>query len=308
MPHVEQTIAFLDIMKLVPFPIRLSPYTRYTSADSDAFITASANFTEKQRTIVSTDFLNFVFNLDDWTDEFDATEMEGLQEAVMNTMRYPENFHSDTVTARITRSMLKTNGPNCKECSIDGMESFLRALAQQATDRDLSVIPDLDAYIALRRETSGCKSAFTLIEYAANIDLPNEVFEDPVFQDMMAAANDNISWSNDLFSYNREQSRKDPHNLVAIMMYTHEMGKQAAIEHVGDMCNKAVERFLTIRAKLPSWGPEIDAQVKTYIQGLQDWMRGRAEWSFMTERYFGKDAPVIRKGLQVQLMPVVGTN
>jgi hypothetical protein len=42
---------------------------------------------------------------------------------------------------------------------------------------------------------------------------------------------------------------------------------------------------------LPSWGPEIDEQVKIYVDGLADWIVGSLHWSFDSERYFGKLGP-----------------
>lgn len=89
-------------------------------------------------------------------------------------------------------------------------------------------------------------------------------------------------------------------------MVTLGLERQAAIDYAGNLCSKTVERFLEGKAALPSWGPEIDAQVQTYVQGLEDWIIANAEWSFMTERYFGKDGPKIRKNLQVTLLPVRG--
>ena len=101
-------------------------------------------------------------------------------------------------------------------------------------------------------------------------------------------------------------SYSQSHNLVPVLMRTLGIERQAAVDYAADLCNKTVERFLAGKAALPSWGPEVDAQVQQYIQGLEDWIIANAEWSFMTERYFGKDGPKIRKSLQVTLLPVRG--
>lgn len=122
-----EMIKFPDLIGPIPFPLRLNPHTRFASADSDAFMDEMANFTEKQRTRffglnagllcgmcyaecgpealrVCTDFMSFLFNLDDWSDEFDTTGTRGLEEVVMNTLRHPDTYHSDTVPAKITKS------------------------------------------------------------------------------------------------------------------------------------------------------------------------------------------------------------
>lgn len=328
-----KVLKFPDLVKSIPFPLRLNPYIRFVSAESDAFIIEYANFSEKQRNRfiglnagllcgmcyaecgpeqlrVCCDFMSFLFNLDDWSDEFDTAGTKGLEEAVMNTLYHPDTYVSDTVAARTARSwwtrMLKTVGPRCRQRFVETLGFYFKAILQQAADRSSKSIPDLETYISLRRDTSGCKTGFALIEYAAGIDLPNEVVDHPIIQSLLDATNDCVSWANDILSYNREQSRGDTHNLVPVIMQTVGIDRQAAIDYAGDLCNKSVAHFLEGKAALPSWGKEVDVQVEQYVQGLEDWIIANAEWSFMTERYFGKDGPKIRKGLQVSLLPVVG--
>jgi len=57
------------------------------------------------------------------------------------------------------------------------MGLFFKAVTIQARDRTAGVIPDLEDYIAVRRDTSGCKPCWALIEYANDLDLPDEVME-----------------------------------------------------------------------------------------------------------------------------------
>jgi hypothetical protein len=76
------------------------------------------------------------------------------------------------------------------------MDLFFIAVAKQADDRAKGYIPDLESYIAVRRDTSGCKPCFALIEYAAQIDLPDEVMSHPVIMAMEEATNDLVTWSN----------------------------------------------------------------------------------------------------------------
>jgi Terpene synthase family 2, C-terminal metal binding len=92
--------------------------------------------------------------------------------------------------------IISTNGQACTKRFIDSLELFFIAAEKQAADRTAGVIPDLKSYIALRRDTSGCKPTFALIEYAAGIDLPDKVASDPVVKALEEAANDLIAWSN----------------------------------------------------------------------------------------------------------------
>ena len=79
---------------------------------------------------------------------------------------------------------------------METMDFFFQAVTQQALDRANGVVPDLDSYIALRRDTSGCKPCWALIEYAYNLDIPEEVMEHPTILALGEAANDLVTWSN----------------------------------------------------------------------------------------------------------------
>lgn len=79
---------------------------------------------------------------------------------------------------------------------METMDFFFQAVTQQALDRANGVVPDLDSYIALRRDTSGCKPCWALIEFAHNLDLPNEVMEHPTIVALGEATNDLVTWSN----------------------------------------------------------------------------------------------------------------
>ena len=88
------------------------------------------------------------------------------------------------------------------------------------------------------------------------------------------------------------------------MMHHHGMTLQEAVDFVGDLCKKSYDRFIEDKARLPSWGYEIDAQVQTYVEGLADWIIGSLHWSFDSERYFGKMGSQIKRSRVVELAPV----
>lgn len=92
--------------------------------------------------------------------------------------------------------------------------------------------------------------------------------------------------------------------MVVIMMYHHGMTLQEAVDFVGDLCKKSIDRFTQDRASLPSWGHEIDVQVQVYVQGLADWIVGSLRWSFDSERYFKKKGLQIKESRVVELTPV----
>jgi len=190
------------------------------------------------------------------------------------------------------------------------MEAYFDAQCRQA---DSGEVPDLDSYIRSRRDASGCKPCFTLIEYANGLNLPDEVFEDSNVGALQEIANDIISWSNvssppfvaspfdldictrqDIVSYNTEQARGETRNMVVILMELYGMDVQEAVDHVADRCEALVKRFEENKELVPSFGKDLDPLVTIYIEGLQYWIAGFLNWCFETERYFGKEAPDVQ--------------
>jgi hypothetical protein len=55
-------------------------------------------------------------------------------------------------------------------------------------------------------------------------------------------------------------------------------------------------------AEVPQWGEAVDAQVQTYIRGCQDVVLANLNWSFRSERYFGKGRELARRQ---RLVPAV---
>ena len=78
---------------------------------------------------------------------------------------------------------------------------------------------------------------------------------------------------------------------------------QGGIDYVGNRIKEAIDLFVADKAALPSWGPELDAQVQAYVAGLGDWMVGNLVWSFETERYFSKEGHTVKKTRQIALLP-----
>jgi hypothetical protein len=78
---------------------------------------------------------------------------------------------------------------------------FFEAVNTQARARDEGIILDIESYIELRRDTSGCKPVFDLIEYSLGIDLPECVVTDPIIKALNEGTNDLVTWSNVCLEY-----------------------------------------------------------------------------------------------------------
>lgn len=82
------------------------------------------------------------------------------------------------------------------------ISNYVAAISKEAELRVQGRVLDFGSYISLRRENSGVRGCFGLFEYVHEIDLPNAVFEDPVFTriywagiDMVCVANVSVHLS-----------------------------------------------------------------------------------------------------------------
>ncbi|KAG2098250.1 isoprenoid synthase domain-containing protein [Suillus discolor] len=223
------------------------------------------------------------------------------------TYRDPANFQTERYSGKMCKSYFsrfkETGGPGCTERFIHGMDLWFISAAKEVENRAKGHINDVESYIELRRDLSGCKACFAFTEFACQIDLPDEVVSHPVIIALEEAANDFISWSNDIFSYNLEQFHHSTNNSVAVLMVKQGLDLQGAIDYCGRLCNISLQRFEENRANLPSWGEEIDKDVAKYVEGLQNWITGTLQWSFESARYFGKDAHIVKQNRIVKLLP-----
>ena len=81
---------------------------------------------------------------------------------------------------------------------------------------------------------------------------------------------------------------------------------QDALDKIAEWHQELADQFLAVYyGKLPSWGSDIDAEIRRYLDGIGNWVRANDAWSFESERYFGLDGPQIEKTRRVMLRPRV---
>ncbi|KAG5646722.1 hypothetical protein DXG03_002404 [Asterophora parasitica] len=329
-PTAPTKIVLPDLVSHCTFTKRVSRHRKQVTTETKRWLFEGGNLTGKKRDAfhglkaglltamcypdagcsqlrVCNDFLTYLFHLDNLSDDMDNRGTRATADVVLNSLYHPNAYRSPARVGKMTRDyykrMITTASPGAQQRFIETFDFFFQSVTQQAIDRAAGVIPDLESYIALRRDTSGCKPCWALIEYANNLDIPDEVMEHPIIQSLGEAANDLVTWSNDIFSYNVEQSKGDTHNMIPVVMHEEGLDLQAAVDFVGTMCKQSIDRFVDDRANLPSWGPEIDRDVATYVDGLADWIVGSLHWSFESERYFGKAGRDVKATRVVDLLP-----
>nr|QEP49715.1 alpha-muurolene synthase [Inonotus obliquus] len=264
---------------------------------------------------VISDFMNYLFHLDNISDGMMTRDADLLSDVVMNALWFPHEHRpckgqpAEEISAgKLARDYwlrcITDAGPDVQARFKENLQLFFEAVHIQSIHREHGEIPDLEVYIDVRRDESGCKPVFDLIEYGLGINLPDFVIEHPIIKALNQGSNDLVTWSNDIFSYNVEQARGETHNMIIILEQRYGMELQDAMDYVGEMCRVTMENFVANKARIPSFGDaQLDRDVAGYVQGLQDWIVGALHWSFMSQRYFGTEGAEVKKHRYVKLLP-----
>ncbi|KAL0947618.1 hypothetical protein HGRIS_013708 [Hohenbuehelia grisea] len=256
------------------------------------------------------DLMQLFFIYEEFSDSAGEQDAKKLAEDVMNAMRNsaaqpPVDEH---VVAQMARELWLSipDGVNetPKQRFLDTFDAYVSAVTQEAYDRSIHLVRDVQAYLELRRLTIGIYPSIALLEFV--LDLPEEVLEHKAIEEQRALAIDMILICNDICSYNVEQSKGEAsHNFIVILMRELQVDIAGAMDWLSAHHKTLVDRFLVQMASLPSLGADLDQRVQQYVNGLGDIVRGNDCWSFESERYFGKHGREIQKHRVVTLSPAI---
>lgn len=163
------------------------------------------------------DFVNILFTLDEISDEQnekdarktglvflsalrDASFDDGSrlckmsQEYVPGCILLTAHSHASSISFRAR--LAKHSGPTCYRRFVGMCNDYIEAVAVEADLRERGVILDVEPYMLLRRENSAVRFCFGLFEYILGMDLPDEIYDHPVFRRMHLAAIDMVCWAN----------------------------------------------------------------------------------------------------------------
>ncbi|KAL4252933.1 Terpene synthase [Abortiporus biennis] len=252
---------------------------------------------DREQLRTASDLMHLFFLYDEQTDVEDVGGAEHIANVTMKSLRNPYDTHisGEPIMAEVTRQFwrraIKYANRDPQRRFVEFFDPHTKAITQQAEDRSHNYLPmrSIESYLELRRLTIATRPAFTILEFTLN--LPEEVFQEKVIDDLIICASDLIIISNDVYSYPKEASSGDDgHNIITIVMSEHHVDLVGAINWVEEYANDTKERFTTMRKNIPSFGRDVDAQLAIYLDGVANFVRGHDSWCFESERYFGKNA------------------
>ncbi|KAK6583545.1 hypothetical protein PZA11_003275 [Diplocarpon coronariae] len=258
----------------------------------------------------ATDIMTVFLVFDEITDKLSGAQVDALAATVEDVFEHPDAARpqDEGLTGRLyqsfwTRARARAT-PTFLEHFPERCLAYVRSVAQQAHERDARCERDIQAYLHQRRQNAGVMPSFAILLHS--LDIPAHVLRRRPggVRDLEVLAGDMIILANDICSYNVEQSRGDAHNAVAVLMRDAALPVQDAIEAVARMYGEAATAFLREMDRAGAWDGAQTADVRAYVLGLANWVRGNFEMSFEVERY--RLGPEARRGEWIALLPGKG--
>ncbi|KAF9477263.1 terpenoid synthase [Pholiota conissans] len=283
-------------------------FQKFEACDFNLLASFIGPLESKAHLRVACDLMNFYFAFDEYTDVASREEAKKIANDVMDAFRRrPLEPSSSKITEMARQFFIRTveavgeDSPAIAQFIAD-FDAYTTAVIQEADDRSEGRVRTVQDYFELRRDTCGAKPSFSF--FALGLNMPTEVFEHPVILSLVESATDLISITNDMHSYGLEHSRGlDGHNVITSIMYEHQLDLQGALYWLASYSEKTIAKFLSDKNSLPSWGAEVDASVKEYVDRLGRCVRGYDAWSYETNRYYGNNGLNIRQTRKITLQP-----
>jgi len=170
------------------------------------------------------------------------------------------------------------------------LSDHLRRLRAELVGTGPRQVPEVGAYVAARRHSSGLYVALDIVELAEQVELPADVAASPEYRALREATNDVVAWTGDIAAAARDIRRDSVHNLVIVLRYGRGCSTEAALRYAAEMVRGRIEDFLEAERALPvagsalGHGAAIGTGLRRVIAGSETWMRGHRDWVVDSQR------------------------
>ncbi|KAG2065292.1 terpenoid synthase [Suillus decipiens] len=258
---------------------------------------------------IGCELMNVYFILDEYTDIENAAVTKEMVDIVLDAIHNPHKMRPEgecilgEIVRRFWARTIQTASVSSQRHFLDDFTAYLRAVVDEALDREHNHCRSVDDYLKLRRDTCGAKSAFMI--YEMGVEFPDEIFYEPIVAELVQCIVELILIDNDMASYNREQATGDEnHNLITAIMLELGLDRSGAMAWAARYHAQVEKRFIDGLAQVPSLGTCTDLLVK-YFDGIATWARANHCWSYEGQRYFGTRGAEIQQSRLVPLLPKI---
>lgn len=181
--------------------------------------------------------------------------------------------------------MIAVGMPNWIERFGEQLERLFKTFVDEAKYRVLEAVPDLKRYRKMREVSVGLYFGFRLGELTDGIEMPLVAREHPIIRNLESRAAYIVGLANDIYTVEKEMARGEVNNMVIVLMHEEGIDFDAALVRAATLHDQETRDFMSQVAALPTFGPEVDAQVRRYVEVLTSMISGHRIWARETSRY-----------------------
>ena len=174
-------------------------------------------------------------------------------------------------------------GPELADAFARELEDLFSAYVWEEINRRHATHPDYAAYRIMRVTTIGLRPQFLLSQAIGPEGQPSER-AGIVLRELEKIACLAVGWANDIFTYDKELSQGEVHNLVAVLMRTEELPLREALGRARALHDDEVCSFLRLQAQLANLAGESEATAYR-VAHLRHWIGGHLHWAVRNGRY-----------------------
>lgn len=177
----------------------------------------------------------------------------------------------------------------CRQLAND-MVDYVNSYRSHALINASRIALDEQSYRAHRLIYSAVFITLDLCEAAARRALSESLLVHPYIRAAREAANNIVSWSNDLYSAPKELSLGDLCNYVAVLQSQDDLTTAQAADRVSQYLHEEIARFdqtkqLIHTHRIPRLPTEDQQGVISMLDTCSNWITGNVAWSLETARY-----------------------
>lgn len=180
--------------------------------------------------------------------------------------------------------LLEITGSKVKDQFCRELELLFSAYVWEEINRHHLAYPDYAGYRTLRATTIGLRPHFLIAKALGPGGVDGSGDDLSLLKELERAACLIVGWANDIFTYQKELTQGEGHNLVAILMRTEELPLWAALERASALHDQEVCSFLALQSRLEQ-SATMSAALTYRIAHLQHWIGGHMDWAAQNGRY-----------------------
>ncbi|MBO4206256.1 terpene synthase family protein [Micromonospora echinofusca] len=162
---------------------------------------------------------------------------------------------------------------------------YLAATVWELEMRAANRIPDLHAYLPMRRVFSTMTVQRELDYYVCRLDLPEPVRHHPCLELVDLAVADYGCLANDLYSFDSERQHGITSNAITVLQHQYGWDVPTSVAQVQRMAAAALATFQQVSDDPPRFGLPDSDELRRYLDHYEAFMSAAARWPARSARY-----------------------